>query len=339
MPAPAYSNSGSATQNAIGVRGHERSGGPDLGEGQGAHLSNLEMQHRKHFVQPAFPTLSVRDGELGVNGDQARAQDYENLRRNEGLPYYMGNYDGLPVPYSAPSEQKEHMMLKSAIREAAGAEMRERVNRGEAAGVTRTDPITESEVQYLKSMKDQSELAKFDDYVESLVDPRMPGNMKFLMEIYPQYVERRLQQAHTDYEYALRNQMIDSWGINTFDDLHFKYLVDQGKIQGPQLLTPQPAIDSTYTPGLLSPFNFQSPDSGSMLRLPFASAVHGKRSTNADGWKVDRSTRPLGLGNTVGQLAQGMYDTSRTSDIRTGPEVPPSIGANPFSATRDGRRI
>jgi hypothetical protein len=52
------------------------------------------------------------------------------------------------------------------------------------------------------------------------------------MEVYPEYVNRRLQQAHADYEYALRNQMIDSWGINTFDDLYFKYMVDQGKLQG-----------------------------------------------------------------------------------------------------------
>lgn len=52
------------------------------------------------------------------------------------------------------------------------------------------------------------------------------------IEIYPDFVTRRIQQVNTDYEYALRNQMIDSWGINTFDDLHFKYLVDQGKIKG-----------------------------------------------------------------------------------------------------------
>ena len=60
------------------------------------------------------------------------------------------------------------------------------------------------------------------------MDPRKPGNLKWLMEVYPDYVSRRIGQVHTDYEFALRNQMIDSWGINTFDDLHFKYLVDQG---------------------------------------------------------------------------------------------------------------
>jgi hypothetical protein len=52
-----------------------------------------------------------------------------------------------------------------------------------------------------------------------MIDPRQPGNLKWLMEIYPQFVDRRIKQVHTDYEFALRNQLIDSWGVNTFDDL------------------------------------------------------------------------------------------------------------------------
>ena len=45
----------------------------------------------------------------------------------------------------------------------------------------------------------------------------------------PDYINRKLQAAHNDYEFQIRNQMINQWGLNTFDDLHFKYLVDQGK--------------------------------------------------------------------------------------------------------------
>mgnify|MGYP003309130422 CR=1 FL=1 len=166
----------------------------------------------------------------------------------------------------------------------------------------------ETEVAYLKAMKDQAELKKFDEYVESFIDPRKPGNMKWLMEVYPDYVNRRLQQAHTDYEYALRNQMIDCWGINTFDDLHFKYLVDQKKISGPQLATNRAAIDASYTPGWLSPYNFQSPKfEPDRLYLPYSSAQHGRRYPDAH---IDRSRRMFGNGNTDQQLAAGMYDVT-----------------------------
>ena len=49
-------------------------------------------------------------------------------------------------------------------------------------------------LEYLKSTKFD---AKFDDYVESLIDPLKPGHMKWLMEIYPDFVTRRLQTVQT----------------------------------------------------------------------------------------------------------------------------------------------
>ena len=196
--------------------------------------------------------------------------------------------------------------MKSAIRDAANAEIDTMKERGQAPNVIRTDPITEGEVAYLKTMKDQAELAKFDEYVESFIDPRQPGNMKWLMEVYPDYVERRLQQAHTDYEYALRNQMIDSWGINTFDDLHFKYMVDQGTISGPRLATSRPAVDASYAPGVFSPWNFIKPDNRGVLFLPFDSAQTGARPvTGRGGWI--RNQRVAGGGTNNQEMARGMY--------------------------------
>ena len=163
------------------------------------------------------------------------------------------------------------MAARQAIRQAAGGEE----GTGLARGVIRTDPISDEEVSYLQAMKDQSELADFDRYVNSLVDPRKPGNLKWLMEIYPEFVNRRLSQVHTDYEYALRNQLIDSWGINTFDDLHFKYLVDQGKVKGPHLQADLIDRAEGYSAGYLSPFQFKNIRMDG-VRLPFASARLGR---------------------------------------------------------------
>lgn len=299
-PTTPYSQSGAGgNQSQLAMGSAHKRHGVDTGLSQGAGMSAEELALRQHFVQP--------QGGEDYTGTSQRA--LTNDRRAEltraGVPYYYNQYDGLPVPYSAPSAAKEHFILKDAIRKNAGDD-------NLAKGVIRTDPITEDEVQYLKSMKDQAELAKFDEYVETLVDPRQPGNMKWLMEIYPDYVNRRLQQAHTDYEYAMRNQMIDSWGINTFDDLHFKYMVDQGKLSGPALKSDSPSVDASYTPGWLSPFNFQSPEKGAAtLHLPFASAKHGRRPQNFGGdrnsWSISREGRPLGSGNTESQLAAGMY--------------------------------
>ena len=285
---------------------HDRAGAPNLGQGVGQMLSSRELANRQHYVAPSVPA------------DPANPRDPNNTGTDElrarGVPDYYNNYSGLPVPYAAPSALKEKFMMRSAIREAAGAE-----NKADS-GVIRTDPITDEEVAYLKSMRDQAELAKFDEYVEKFIDPRQPGNMRFLMEVYPDYVERRLQQAHTDHEYALRNELIDCWGINTFDDLHFKYLVDQGKLDGPRLRRGDATnANASYTPGWLSPYNFQTNKAaGNNLRLPFASATVGRRpqGNNPDLWSVSRAGQPLGTGNNLQDLAHGMYAQDATNSSR-----------------------
>ena len=327
MVQEAMQGHGASIQNTIGMgSSHSRSGAPNLGTGIGANLSARELAAREHYVDPGSsnPNLTVNENGFREN----RAKEVNNDAK---LPFYYNNYDGIPAPYAAPSALKERMVMKSAIREAAGKE-------NNNPNVIRTDPIGDDEVAYLKAMKDQTELAKFDEYVETLIDPKQPGNMKWLMEVYPDYVERRLQQAHTDHEFALRNQMLDSWGINTFEDLHFKYLVDQKKITGPSLMVDKPSLDNTYSPGLLSPFNFQSPDTGRMY-MPFASAKVGKRPDAPEDWSYDRRNRPMGKGNDLPSLAAGIYDAGRTTSIRGADSFDPSgpraatgsFGMRPFN--------
>ena len=269
--------------------------------GRSTELADRAMDHRVHYVRPESggPDAGYADG----GHDNARMQ----MTGSDNVPAHYNRAFGAPVPYTGPSAEKEEMVMREEIRQAAGRS----VGRG---GTVRTDPIHDSEVRYLKSMKEQADLAKFDDYVETFINPRQPGNMKWLMEVYPDYVTRRLQQAHTDYEFALRNQMIDSWGINTFDDLHFKYLVDQGKIEGPELRRDNFAVDDEYAAGFLSPAKWLGAGDNRPpgLRLPFASAKTGKKPTGgARMWELNNENQPLarGDGRTTKTLAQGMQSS------------------------------
>jgi hypothetical protein len=216
--------------------------------------------------------------------------------------YNLGG-EAYPVKYDVPSHYKEHFQAQEELLQGIEAGTGEKVQRNIAVG--------EDEVNYLQSMKKQAELADFDRYVHTLIDPRKPGNLKWLMEIYPEYVNRRIQQVHTDYEFALRNQMIDSWGINTFDDLHFKYLVDQGKVDGPRLERRLQTADR-YAPGLLSPWTFKHDAAGPSLKLPFASAQIGKRPSdnNPQNWQLSTDDQPMAMaaGRRPAEMAASMYD-------------------------------
>lgn len=287
---------------------------PDTGLQTGTALVNAELAARTHYAPPTVPNevqnlaSGARPGPL-----QGDAPDYYN---------YQGGY---PVKYDVPAAAKERMQVRSEVRSAAGMEARN------GSSVIRTDPISDEEVNYVQAMKNQAELADFDRYVNSLIDPRKPGNLKWLMEIYPEYVNRRIQQVHTDYEFALRNQMIDSWGINTFDDLHFKYLVDQGKIDGPRLETRRELADS-YAPGLLSPWAFlANGDNRDGLRLPFASARFGRRPAGErmDDWKLDPDGQPMEGGRTTKQMAESLYNKENIA-LRPGQRKNPMTQRTPL---------
>ena len=261
---------------------------PDTGAAMGAALYEHDLAARTAYARPSVP------------GRTALADATNAQRDNIQGDYNLGG-EALPVKYDVPSHYKEHFQAKEQLLKG--------IEDGTGEKVVRNVSVGEDEVNYLQSMKKQAELADFDRYVHTLIDPRKPGNLKWLMEIYPEYVNRRIQQVHTDYEFALRNQMIDSWGINTFDDLHFKYLVDQGKVDGPRLERRLQIADQ-YAPGLLSPWTFQHIPANGALKLPFASALFGKRpqTGNPNDWRLDPSEQPLASGRDPATLAASMYD-------------------------------
>ena len=247
----------------------------------------------------------------GMGGEMAgKLHDYEMMNRQKMVPPVGGedmarpagapdwyNYSGMaPAKYSMPNEMKDRMVARAAIRDAAA-------DVGSSA-VPRPDPIQDMEVDYLQAMQKQSELADFDRYINTLVDVRKPGNLKWLMEVYPEFVHRRVAQVHDDYDFAIRKQMIENWGVNTFDDLHFLYLCDQGKIDGPEL-SKRASKDSMYKTGWLAPFQFwQKHKPG--VQLPFASANAGQRPSNRTDWTQSDSGQPLGGGRDLNTMARNV---------------------------------
>jgi len=285
--------------NAAGEQGAP----PDTGRAFGTSLSAAELAHRQRYAPPAVPGQQDIGNLLQANGGPGIGP------RPGQVPQDYNLTEGMPVKYSVPTAQKENLATREIVRNA----IRES-EAGNKAGVIRTDPITDEEVEYVKYMKDQAEVADLDRYVNTFFDLRKPGNMPMLMEIYPQFIERRIKQIKTDYEYAIRSQMIDQWGVNTFDDLLFLYWRDQGKISGPNL-TDQRSVDHQYTAGYLSPFywGLDTRNPGG-IRLPYASAKYGKKPANPDDWTLsDQENQPLSNQRNVEAYAKALYNTDTST--------------------------
>ena len=213
----------------------------------------------------------------------------------------------LPAKYSTPSEFKDHLNVKN---EMIGA------FNDMGTEVQRTAPITEQEIDYVRQSKAEKDLEAFDAYVNTLIDPRKPGNLQWLLEVYPDFVYRRVKQIHDDHQYALKNSLIDGLGLNTFEDLFFKYNVDQGIIKGPMLRRTRFASDS-YTPGSMSFLNANA--AADRAALPYNSATYGNRPADSSGLAMPHRTA-----GSMQNLIRSLWrpGDSTTAGIRTGAANP-----------------
>lgn len=255
---------------------------PNVGEAQASALGNRFMADKQMYAPPALGPAE------GLENNFTPGTGMPGTRSYPGT-YYMGQQPA--AKYAIPTQQKEYIKARQAVRFAAGQE-----NLGNNDAVQRTDPITDEEVNFVMQMKDQAELADFDRWVGTLYNPRQPGELAWLRKLYPEFVTRRVAQAHADYQFAIKNQMIDQWGINHFDDLVFKYMVDQGKLKGPTLTNVVPA-GNAYTAGYLSPWGASWIDQrqkGKGLRLPYATSKWGAHPTDPDEWTLRDRTGEAG---------------------------------------------
>ncbi len=264
-----------------------------MAETQGTSAMGLYNGHTGQATFGMDTAQNLHEYEMAARQKMTPPAGGADMSRPSGAPEWY-NYSGMaPAKYAVPNDMKERMVARAAIRDAAASV-------GSSA-VPRPDPIKDEEVDYLQVMQRQSELADFDRYINTLVDVRKPGNLKWLMEVYPEFVHRRVAQVHDDYDYAIRKQMIESWGVNTFDDLHFLYLMDQGKIEGPSL-SRRETVDAQYKTGWLAPSNFYR-NKKPGVQLPFASASTGQRPSNRTDWTQSDSSQPLGGGRDLRTMA------------------------------------
>ena len=104
--------------------------------------------------------------------------------------------------------------------------------------------------------------------------------------------------------------LLTAGGINDFEDLRFKYLVDQGVLEGPELQR-RVARSSQYHAGYFSPWYFlsrfhkEAPGGKKTLKLPFTSAKEGRRPDPNTEWSIDNEF--LSLGRNTSAIANEMY--------------------------------
>ena len=203
----------------------------------GKRITAMGDAYKRRYEEPFDPSAPS-----GNRNDPSF--DASGVGQPGGAPYWMNTKQPAPVSYTSDTPEKKDFRFREAIRQQS--------NKNDKSAV-RFDPITDGEVQMLKDMKDQVETAKFDKWFNAMFDPLRPGGFKEIMHFYPEFVQRRVQQAATDYEFAMRKEMIDTYGPQSPEDLVLMYMLDAGEIEGPSLKrTGKPT--SEYKAGILAPY-------------------------------------------------------------------------------------
>ena len=174
----------SASHNANAAGMASSAYGPPVSHTPDGTARALEAQTKAYRNRYAEPI----GGDNYPNADATRIGE---LKAN-GLPIHYNVDPAPPTKYTQDSAAKEHFRDKETIIQG--------INEAEGEGkVQRVVNVGEAEVELMREARRTAELANFDRYVYSLCDPRQPGSLKWLNEVYPEFVARRVQQVQTDY--------------------------------------------------------------------------------------------------------------------------------------------
>ena len=177
----------SASNNA-NAAGMASSHGPPVSHTPDGVAQALSAQTKAYQDRYAMPI----GGDNYPNVDSTRQWVLEtgDMQKNYNLA------PAPPVKYTQDSAAKEHFRDKETIIQGINAS---KAGGGEDGTVQRVVNVGEAEVELMREARRTAELANFDRYVYSLCDPRQPGSLKWLNEVYPEFVSRRVEQVQTDY--------------------------------------------------------------------------------------------------------------------------------------------
>lgn len=137
-------------------------------------------------------------------------------RSTYSAPTPVGDYPTLIHPETP---QDERIRMKGLLADAGGNK------------VQRVMPYGEEELAYMQQLKTEAEQAEFDRWLSRKFDPHEPGQLRWLMSIAPDYVQRRVEQMKTDLELEQWDRMLKSFGVDSKEDLQMQHLLEKQKVK------------------------------------------------------------------------------------------------------------
>ncbi len=153
-------------------------------------------------------------------------------------------YTPMPATFSHPGKAKEDWQYKQDI-------WRSGVLASQAPNSSLTYAFGKEDVEMLRQREREYIDADMDQWISSIMDPRLPQNAAWLEKHFPEYIERRVKALDQQLDFQRRSQLIEGVGVRSRDDLTFLYQKQRGMLpQTSEGLVSQ--RENGYIPGMLS---------------------------------------------------------------------------------------
>jgi hypothetical protein len=168
---------------------------------------------------------------------KAHLESTEEEFKNTAIPAMGGNdsQNRFPAKYFSPSEAEKRVRL---IQEYTGWLNKEK------SLPTLYQP-TQSDIDVLMKKDAEKELLNFESFLQQYFDLDNPLHQKLLLELYPNYFDRRFQVIQEKLKLQERIAHLKLFGPQTKEDIFFMYSLYNGDIDWPEGAVFDTKVDET----------------------------------------------------------------------------------------------
>lgn len=207
-------------------------------------------------------------------------------------------YDPLPAQYAYPTKEREDFAYKQKL-------MRDPLfNNISKSGAARINyQVTDQDVKVMQDAEAAKRMYEYHAYLDQHFDPRIPGQLNWIMEIEPDYIKYKMSALEQKFKTQERLERLRAFGVQDQEDMRTKYLLDTGQIPDPSneelVGANQRYVPGFFAtdyriprPGAATPFTGIIPDDTSTLPNMGGSLGMSRHSTVADKFVRSSSSTP-----------------------------------------------
>lgn len=176
----------------------------------------------------------------------AMQQKYPSATESVTVPDANGGNSRKTIPgeYAYPTAERERFLLKQELK-----------RDGALAGFADKSQQqlvwtpSESDINVMMDLEKARRTFEYHTWIESLMDIKQPGNLRWLQENAPDFLQYKMNALKTSLKLIEQEAKINALGIQSEEDLQFAFMKSQDMLRDGRDMTPQ----NRYVKGFFNP--------------------------------------------------------------------------------------